>query len=77
MQENDVNTNHEDEFRNDRGKKRGFLSPLNNQNKKKVTDDDVTELLLKFKNTENSENKNAEEPEDEEVDGAFGTSTNL
>ena len=61
-------------FLSDRGRKRGFMSPLNNLNKKQVTEQQVTTLLQKFRNNEN-EDEQTEAVENEEMVEA-GASSN-
>ena len=46
----------------ERNRKRGFRSPLNNLNKRKVTEHDISNLLSKFK----TQDENEEDPFDEE-----------
>ena len=50
------------------------MSPLSNQNKKKMSEEEVSNLLNKFKNKDTQENDENELQENEEERGAAGTS---
>ena len=72
--ENVENNSNEEEFQTERGRKRGFMSPLSNQNKNKMSEGEVSNLLNKFKNKDTQENEEIEMQKNEEERGAAGTS---
>lgn len=64
--ENVIDENDKDVWEREKSRKRGFRSPLNNVNKKQATENDISQLLRKYKNT--AEADNDDESEDDALE---------